>query len=340
MIRPFHLRDVALVHRLGERGVVLHTRAGLTSSVQPLRRALKHRIVGGRSATFVWKSDERESAGFAQLLWQADEPNARIACLAIASNVNGDGPAGEDAWLALLDELVVVAGRRGVHNLIAEADEAGPQLPLLRRSGFVVYTRQDVWMSVQPPAGAADSSLRPRQPMDDWDIHVLYANNVPQMIQVIEPAPPLELTQSWVLYEGDELAASVHVLAGPMAGWMRLLIHPNAQTPADDIVRAAVVLAEPSAEHPLYCCVGRHQSWLQAPLERTGFRYASSQAVMVKHIARRVSQPAPLPKLVLEGRPVPGAAPMVQRFRPAGYRGPQAQHALISLYDRSPTPRN
>ena len=31
-------------------------------------------------------------------------------------------------WLALLDEAVAEIGRRGIHHLIAETDESGPEL--------------------------------------------------------------------------------------------------------------------------------------------------------------------------------------------------------------------
>jgi hypothetical protein len=41
---------------------------------------------------------------------------------------------------------VVEAGQRGIHSLVAEVDEVSDELPVLRRAGFVVYTRQDVWV--------------------------------------------------------------------------------------------------------------------------------------------------------------------------------------------------
>ena len=46
----------------------------------------------------------------------------------------------------LLDQAVAEVGQNGIHSLVAEADESGPELPILRRAGFAVYTRQDIWL--------------------------------------------------------------------------------------------------------------------------------------------------------------------------------------------------
>ena len=46
----------------------------------------------------------------------------------------------------LLDQAVSEVGKYGIHSLVAEVDENGPELPILRRAGFAVYTRQDIWV--------------------------------------------------------------------------------------------------------------------------------------------------------------------------------------------------
>jgi hypothetical protein len=69
MIRPFHLRDLALVHRLGEHGVVFQTQAALTRIPNPVRRAIVHMLLGGQYSTYVWKAENGDAAGFAQLSW-------------------------------------------------------------------------------------------------------------------------------------------------------------------------------------------------------------------------------------------------------------------------------
>ena len=288
MIRPFNLRDLALVHRLSEQGILLHAEAALTSSPHPLRSALVNMLVGGQYGTYVWKSKDRESAAFVQIRCEPDCPSAQIVFMGtdrIESERNGR-EIDEDIWLSVLDDLVEEVGRRGTHNLVAEVNETGPELPILRHSNFAVYTNSNGQVEM----------LTPRQSVDDWDIQLLYANNVPRLIQLVEPNLPLESGQSWILREDGELAALIHFHEGRVASWLRLLIHPNANTQPEEIISASLALKPPREEHPIYCCVRRYQSWLQTGLEQAGFQHWGSQAVMVRHISQPlVAQAAPKP---------------------------------------------
>lgn len=317
MIRPFQLRDLALVHRLGEQGVVFQTQAALTSIPHPVRRAVVHMLFGGHYSTFVWKSDGGNASGFAQLSWGNQNSSAHLACLG-AESIDGQGDGDcvidEAVWLPLLDELAVVAGQRGFHNIIAEASENGLELPILRRAGYAVYTRQDIWICDRPSADAPSDLLVRRKAVDDWDITVLYANNIPGLIQSVEPNPPLNSGENWVLREDGELAAFVHILDGTVANWIQLLIHPNAETKPKIIVEGALNLNPPSPEHPTFCCVRRYQSWLLGSLEKAGFRPWGSQAVLVKHIAQPAEKRAPVRQGVLEAQTVPGSSPLIQGF--------------------------
>jgi hypothetical protein len=313
MIRPFQLRDLGLVRRLGERGVVFQTQDALTTIPHPVRDALASMLVGAGS-TYVWRSKEPKAAAFVQLNIADDRANAYLASIGLAVHEEVlDAPA-EDLWLPLLDELVEIAGQKGVHSLIAEVAEDSPELPLLRRSGFVVYTRQDIWINDGGVADGGEESLAERQPVDDWDISVLYSNIVPGMIQSVEPGPPIHTGRNWVLREEGELTAYVHVQTGAVADWMRLFVHPNARTKPKAIIAAALRAQRPTTEHPMFCCVRRYQSWLLSALEKSGFRLWGSQAVMVKHIAQVVKAPSPVVKNVMEPKPVPGSTTLVQGF--------------------------
>jgi len=188
MVRPFDLRDLALIRRLGELGVSLHTVSALVENVHPLRGALISMLVGGEFPTFVWKPDNGERGGFLQLRVSSSGPQAFVLYISPRydppAGANGEynpleaghrhGPDGA-VWLALLDEAVAEIGRRGIHHLIAETDEHGPELAVLRRSGFAVYTRQDIWNVAAAdyrPQGAAARKLQRRHADDDWDIQL------------------------------------------------------------------------------------------------------------------------------------------------------------------------
>ncbi|MAT95646.1 MAG: hypothetical protein CL608_00640 [Anaerolineaceae bacterium] len=337
MIRPFNLRDLPLVHRLSELGVSLHTESALTKNLHPTRGAL-FSLVGGDFPTYVWKSDKNGLAGFIQLCLDEESVHAHILYLSstgegqIASESNGTAVSGaetvngerpyqvnEDAWLPLLDQAVIEAGQRGIHSLVAEVDELSDELPVLRRAGFVVYTRQDVWVlangEVASEKDKEKNILRPRQAEDDWDIQLLYANTVPRLVQLVEPMPPLHDGAGWVLHEDNELAAFVHVHVGPVATWMRLFIHPSAEAQADQIITAVVHNTPAAATRPIYCCVRRYQSWVQTALERSGFTLWGSQAVMVKHIVQKAARPLSDLSAALEAQGITPTAPFIRQYQ-------------------------
>lgn len=316
MIRPFSLRDLGLVRRLSEHGICMDAESALTRSHHPLRGALFGLIGNNDTPTYVWRSEDREATGFIQLQIVFDL-SARLVFLALEPQLNGDGnvdPYDQDVWLPLLDEVVAAIGQRGLHSLVAEVDESGDELVVLRRAGFAIYTRQDIWMLASRPAINSTAQLRPHQSVDDWDVEWLYANTVPPLIQLVEPSPPAH-GELWLLRENGELSAVVHAARGSGPTWLHIFIHPNASAQADDIVAAAVQICERDEDYPLYCCVRRYQSWLQSALERSGFQHFKSQAVMVKHMSMPVAKKAGALERLLNANTVRPTT-LVQRYYP------------------------
>lgn len=321
MIRPFHLRDLPLVHRLSEHSVPLHLESALINQAHPLRGALFNLFVGGDYPTFVWRSPEGPHAGFIQLHLQEVNQSGHIlyvGATAVPEDAQVDSPINEDVWLPLLDQAVIEVGQRGIHSLVAEVDETGPELVVLRRAGFAVYTRQDIWIMAQWEQAGNDQEkrpyLQPRRTEDDWDIQLLYANTVPRLVQLVEPMPPLETGQSWVLREGNELTACVHATRGEAATWLRFFIHPNAEARAAEIIQATLQLHTPKNGHPLYCSVPRYQSWLQRSLQNAGFALRGSHAVMVKHTVLHMRRPLPELTAVLESQGITASSPMIRQY--------------------------
>lgn len=339
MARPFSLRDLALVHRLSEKGAVLHAETALTKQWQPLWGALQSLFSSGEELTCVWRAGKGEGAGFVQLHLSEVNSNAHLIYIGTTPAethreaysdglplAKATGTLNEGLWLALLDGVVSHLGQRGIHSLIAEADENGPELILLRRAGFAVYTRQDIWVVDRPVTAEQEQTLlTPYHPQDDWEMALLYSHIVPPLIQMVEPAPPDEGV-TWVLREDvNELSAFVHIHEGSGASWLRVFIHPNAQVQAQDIVAAALQIAQPRPDHPVYCCVRRYQSWLHSALEANGFTLWGSQAVMVKHTVHpvRKSQPELPTVLQAQGVTTPPAPilhvpdrPLLRKIRP------------------------
>jgi hypothetical protein len=269
MVRPFTLRDLALVRRLSEQGLSLHAESALADNLQPLRGALFGMVARSESPTLIWKSEDGERAGFIQILLEEDRQHAHILYLSpdlsqdSAKSPGSDvGNDNESVWLSLLDQAVSVVGKYGVHSLVAEVDENGPELPILRRAGFAVYARQDIWTLDSDAAviGRTDETqnLRPRLEKDDWDIQLLYANTVPRLVQLVEPMPPIAAGSTWIQRDDkNELAAFVHIHEGSVATWMRFFIHPSAESDSANILKAALLVKKPNQSRPVYLCLRR-----------------------------------------------------------------------------------
>lgn len=324
MVRAFDLRDLALVRRLSERGVSLHTESALSDNLYPLRGALTGMLIGGDLATLVVKPDNGEAAGFLQLLAEPGDHHAHILYISPATTADLPMPEGAShtnhetyTWLSLLDQAVVEAGQRGIHSIVAEVDEIGPALPLLRRAGFAVYTRQDIWIleaQAYTPAKRPTAGLLRQRQTDEWDIQLLYANTVPRLVQLVEPSPELARGERWVWRDGDELAAFVHIHHGPVATWLRFFVHPNADAEAEQIIADALEVYPPREGHPVYCCVRRYESWRPSILERFGFKVWGSQAVMVKHTVHHLVKPQTDMAAVFETQRIPASTPMVRQI--------------------------
>ncbi len=333
MVRPFDLRDLALIRRLGERGVSLHTSSALAENFHPLRGAIKSMLVGGEYPTFVWKPDNGETAGFIQLRISNGTPQAYVLYVSprCCDFVDGLEPANMSApdnatlksadgtvWLALLDEAVVGAGQRGIHHLIAEVDEQSAELQVLRRSGFAVYTRQDIWaagVAEYRPQETPNCNLTRRSLMDEWDIQLLYANTVPRLVQLVEPLNSAADGDGWVLRNGNELAAFVSIRKGAVATWLRFFIHPDVEADVDEIVNAALRIAFSRESTAVYCCVRRYESWLPNVLGRSGLTVCGSQAVMVRHTVHHAPRAMIDSTVAIDGQRVSASSPLVRNFR-------------------------
>ena len=330
MVRPFALRDLALVRRLSEQGVSLHAESALADNLHPLRGALLSMVVRSDCPTLIWKSENRDRAGFIQLLLEEDRQHAHI--LYVSPDLSGDREAtgagsevqdNEDVWLSLLDQAVAEVGQYGIHSLVAEVDETGPELPVLRRAGFAVYTRQDIWVLNAGENGAVVNdreevtthTLRPRLAKDDWDIQLLYANTVPRLVQLVEPVPPVTAGSIWVQRdERDDLAAFVHIYGGAIGTWMRFFIHPSAESDAEELLRSALQVESPQRSQPVYLCVRRYEGWLPNVLQRAGFEKWSSQAVLVKHTVHHSQREQPKTVVRIENAGIPASAPYSQYY--------------------------
>lgn len=311
MIRPFTLRDLTLIFRLRRSDLLLQSEAALISEQGYLKSTLRALASNDGLTSLVWKSDSEKSLALAQFRMGASPSCARLVTLS-SNMADPDGDDDVDCWLEFFDQLVVAAGERGAANLVVEAQEDRPEIDLLRRAGFVVFTRQDLWRcDSREIDGSAESLLSKMGEVDEWDVTHFYSNLVPKLIQQVEPAPDKAIGDLYLLREDGELTALVQMHSGARGVWSTLLIHPNSSCDPAAIIREAQGLAGAGRNRPLYCSVRRYQNWLQEPLRESGFEKIGSQAVMVRHIARMVKGPVKVAPAVAESPEVAGSTTMM-----------------------------
>lgn len=349
MIRSFDWRDVGLVKSLAERGVCLDAETALTQGTHPLQQALLSYLMPmAGPPTFIWRPDppERHRAAaqgaeptpeadghdrpnhnhqpvvFGQLRHRLGEEHARLLYMAPVVDA-GNGTGVSLGWQHVLDRLVVEAGERRAQNLLAEVSEKSPEFDGLREAGFAIYGRQSLWRlgpDMPPSAGGEPAALRAATRADLIGVNTLYSNIVPRLVQQVEPGPR-HIERGYVLEQAGELLAYLDVRRGPMGIWVEPFLHPEAYDQSEAVLRACLQLVPSRKEKPLYVCVRRHQDWLQDVVARVGFEALGSQAVMVKRLAVRVSEPVRKALPVVDGKHV--ATPITSsRYQSSAQRAP------------------
>jgi hypothetical protein len=299
MIRPFDLLDVPLMAQLENQGTPLSSDA-LTRGVRPLHAALASffSLHSHGEYTLVMPN---KPAGFAQMRPRKTAPRAVVTYVA-PGLAAGNGIT--EMWTQLLESLASTAGDLGLHHLVAEAAENGPEVSALHRAGFAIFLRQDMlqFRSSAPALQPRENVLRPCADQDLWGIQQLYLNTVPRLAQQAEAPPHIhhsDMARGYVMEEGGEVVAYLEAKRGTAGALFNAIIHPQAEQHAHAVILHGMALLGPRWSLPMYCCVRRYQEWLWEPLESLGFELFSSTAVMVKRLVLPAAEPERAPAHVL-----------------------------------------
>lgn len=286
-VRPFLAIDLPLVHRLTPLGISLDSLTSLTRGVHTIEgavwSALPHSDLG--TPTFVLR--DGDNSYVAQFRHKLGESHAHIVFIA----PDFDVCASEDAWLSLLDAMIVAAGRRGALTLSAEVAETTNSFALLRQAGFAVYARQEIWKRDPAPVRPMSPDvLRPCSELDAIGLHSLYTHCVPRMVRQAETAPEVR-HNAWVYEHDGRPAAYLTAQEGKCGIYLQGLLQAEVCFGrAREIIGSALNRLPRADKLPTYFVVRRYQDWLGGPLESFGFAPFASQAVMVRHTTRRVEQ--------------------------------------------------
>ena len=289
MIRTFDLRDLALVSQIENQGAPLYAELALTRHPRPWQSALAgfFSLSGHGLRTYVLREDNDECkwCGLIQVRDRRDRKFSIITFIAPAVQVNHHT---HEIWDRLLEYVAAQTGKLGVQHIIAEVPDESEAIEVLRRAGYAIYVRQDIYRLGRPrDTVLAEPLLRACQSGDEWGVHQLYHNTVPRLAQLADGAPRIYRSgavRGYVLEDQQEIAAYLQVRRGPDGAWFSLLVHPRAEERATAIIEYGLSLFGSNWNAPIYCGVRRYQEWLSHPLESLGFAHHGSTVIMVKHL--------------------------------------------------------
>lgn len=307
MIKPFDVRNVPLVSKLQDQGLLLNLEEALTQTYRPLLAALVGWLSLQEAGVSTYVCDEmeedRQMAGFAQVRLRKESSEADVVYLAPSLSAAGEAMT---IWRRLLEKLCREAGEQGIQRIFARLPEDGLEVAAFQLVGFSIYTQEDIFRLAKMPPGLPrpeKKTVRPQQPADGWGLQGLYAAVAPRLVQQVEnltarkreatPGPWLRPArrEGRVLEDKGKVIGYVRIRQGQTGHWLEMLLHPQAYERANELVGQSLSFLAEYPPLPIYCCLRRYQGGLRVPLEAQGFQFFASQCVMIKHTTVRVKKP-------------------------------------------------
>ena len=323
MARPLTLKDLNAIRELQPQGVDLDLeRARLwphSALAAALTQGLPFSDIG--AATYVLYPNDRkkEAVGLVQARFRPGRPEADITFMAPALDAHPDAVT---IWYRLLSEAVNQLGEQGCQRIYAQVTAGNGAEEVFRTAGFTMYAREDIYYlpterMAAVPRDAGPQLLRRQRKRDTWNLLRLYTMSTPRPVQQAEGMISADgqvgkLGDWWdqtrgtgyVLDEDGFLVGAARVTRGRAANWLRLYLHPQAQTQSNELVQEVLALLRRTRPKPIYCSVRDYEGGIRGALEAAGFELSLNRSLMVKHTTARIKEPVPWRIPVLE-KPAP-----------------------------------
>jgi hypothetical protein len=287
--RSVTLMDLPWVRRLCENGIILDSELAYTRAAGGPQSAILSSVILPQRNLQTLISKCEKQAVVSQFRMKPDDQLAQIVTIAPGMH---DETTDNTVWLHALDAMTVAAGKRGAHMLTGEIDEQSAMFATMRRAGFAVYARQEIWRrepGVAIPGDIIPADLTDETDADAMDIQLLYSNIVPRLVQPI--AVPSSESEGLVYRQEGRVQGYIAVSEGKYGIYIMPFLHPDILfSEASAIIAGAIAQTAKAEKMPVYVCVRRYQDWLEDGLAELGFEPISQQAVMVRHIAAGVRQ--------------------------------------------------
>jgi len=319
MVHSFDIRDLPSLRTLAPHGISLDSATCLTQDLHIFRTAFLAQMFPDLVPETLILSLRDGPGGFVQLGHRRGDASARLRYLAPRELFR------DDFGIELIEALLRSAGRRQAQHVLADAEEKTEESGFLRRAGFSIYARQDIWKGTLPfprPLSAPKGEFRPILSADTSAAHALYCSIVPALVHQVEGFP--RRPKGWLIFEDGELVGFFNLRPGPRGLWMEPIFHPGARNAAEWIAFWLGGLRLPPQD-PVYVCVRSYQDWVGSILHDNGFSLMSRRAVLI----RRVIVPVPIAEglpLPAVDKPVPQATTYTSSVNRNAYDSATANH--------------
>lgn len=197
---------------------------------------------------------------------------------------------------AVLRRGVTDAGSAGARRVFAHIESDVTIDAALRRSGFVSYQTESIFMLHDGPTGASrPSHVRRAQAADAWGIHQLYLELVPRQVQYAEAMtsrrwdnpqalrPGARRASGWVIEDHGRIRAHARVstLEDPRVVRLDILIDPHLRALTPDLIVTAAAEARNLHGVPCVVAVPGYTQELSQPLQDIGFFHVGDQTAWV-----------------------------------------------------------
>ncbi len=221
-------------------------------------------------------------------------PDQRWHLEALAARDPEDGAAID----AVLRRAVTDAGSTGARRVFARLPGDATIDGAMRRSGFVPFTSESVYMLADEdhePDDEPSSMVRRVHPADVWGIHQLYLEVVPRQVQYAEAVtsrawersrelkPGARRSSGWVIEDRGRIRAYARLSTEEDMRVVRLdlLIDPAMRALAPELVAAAKAEARNLHGIPCVVAVPGYIHEIHQPLQDAGFIHVGDQTAWV-----------------------------------------------------------
>lgn len=252
----------------------------MREGIPPLRGNVRMRVA------------RRANRAAAAAAFQVFPPDDRWHLDALLARDPEDGAALD----AVLRRGVTDAGATGARRVFAQIESDVTIDAALRRSGFVSYQTESIFMLLDRLDGKAPMShARRAHPADAWGIHQLYLELVPRQVQYAEAVtsrrwdrpqplkPGARRASGWVIEDHGRIRAHARVstLEDPRVVRLDILIDPHLRALTTDLIMTAATEAGNLHGVPCVVAVPGYTQELSQPLQDIGFFHVGDQTAWV-----------------------------------------------------------